>query len=409
MVERGHFELDKDHSLYFNFFLSELPRCFPYVSLFPWTAATLFASSNLHPALRECVLSIAALLEDRESEASRNHLQRAMGLLRTRISFLDVDESVAISSFLLAYWNLLRGDLQSTRAHLQGMLSVFKSLDPGTAYRDISVPSPEHVTPLMTLIWRMGIRVDFISSIASGGTPILPRFSRSPICAHGSPPDEEDGIRKAWIQAFADRYYSPHNAEWAEAWFQLDSLMHKVCHVGKSVKRLRQSSEADLETQISNLIKPVIQRHRRWQKKMIVGKALEIERAGELFSKQPETDTSKQTPDFLSILPSPIPITPYKPQPIDFLDHRPVHITDCFFASRLNSWRAIDLYLALIQEPQWAKTNGEAIVEAVDLCSTYAAHGGECSFLGAEKATDLYIAGIIFGGPEKYSVTISSS
>src|SRR5271156_4925839 len=51
----------RDDASYFNFFLTELSKCFPYVNLFPWTAATLFSTSLHNPALRQSVLAVAAL------------------------------------------------------------------------------------------------------------------------------------------------------------------------------------------------------------------------------------------------------------------------------------------------------------------------------------------------------------
>ena len=72
----------------------------------------------------------------------------------------------------------------------------------------------------------------------------------------------------------------------------------------------------------------------------------------------------------------------------------------------MNNWRAIDVYVSLIQEPLWGKTSGKAIMNGLDICRTYAALGAENNFLGAEKAIGLYLAGVVFGGPNKYSVTV---
>lgn len=174
----------EDTTLYFEFFLSELPKSFPYVNLFPWTAATLFSKSNHQPALRHSVLSVAALLRDRDSERGRvesfHHLQEALKLLQNRISSHDVDESVAVSSFLLSYLSLILGDLDDAKTHLKGMLLVFEHLEPGISMQNAFLPSPLMITPLTTLIWRMAIRIDFILSIVFGTEPVLPRFPTSP-------------------------------------------------------------------------------------------------------------------------------------------------------------------------------------------------------------------------------------
>jgi hypothetical protein len=87
-----------------------------------------------------------------------------------------------------------------------------------------------------------------------------------------------------------------------------------------------------------------------------------------------------------------------------FLDYTPVRIFDPFFASRLNNWRAIRLHISLIKEPMWGLYDGSRFVCAVDLCRTHAALGSEKNFLGAEKSVGLYLAGLVFGGPDMYAV-----
>ena len=87
-----------------------------------------------------------------------------------------------------------------------------------------------------------------------------------------------------------------------------------------------------------------------------------------------------------------------------FLDYTPVRIFNPFLASCLNNWRAIRLYIKLIEEPMWELYDGSGFVCAVDLCRTYGALGSERHFLGAEKSVGLYLAGVVFGGPTKYAV-----
>lgn len=87
-----------------------------------------------------------------------------------------------------------------------------------------------------------------------------------------------------------------------------------------------------------------------------------------------------------------------------FLSYTPVRIFDPFLASRLNNWRAIGLHISLILEPNWGLFNGGRFVCAVDLCRTHAALGAERNFLGAEKSVGLYLAGVVFGGPDMYAV-----
>ena len=169
---------EEPDSSYFNFFLSELWKCFPYVNLFPWTAATLFSSSNHNPALRESVLAVAALIANQGSEGEREalvHLQKALQLLQSRFSNLEADDGMAISSFLLAHFSIMMGDYLTARNHLKGMSAILNKLDHGPSLHKESVPSPLNTDKLTLLIWRMAIRVDFISAVACGKAPVLPR------------------------------------------------------------------------------------------------------------------------------------------------------------------------------------------------------------------------------------------
>lgn len=162
----------------FQFFLSELSKCFPYVNLFPWAAATLFSKSYHNPALRESVLSVAALIADNDLEKGHaralHHLTKALTILQNKINTVDIDDGLAISSFLLAHFCLMLGDHVAAKTHLKGMVTVLAKLDP-EGMRE-SVLSPLTIDPLTMLIWRMAKRIDFITSIASGEPPVLPRY-----------------------------------------------------------------------------------------------------------------------------------------------------------------------------------------------------------------------------------------
>jgi hypothetical protein len=178
--DRQSLDEDRSGSSYFNFFLSELSKCFPYINLFPWTAATLFSTSNHNPALRQSVLAVAALIADQEAKGEAEalkHLQKALSLLRSRLSEVDVgvDDGVAISSFLLAHFCMMRGDHLTAIKHLRGMSIVLSNSDQTAGPHTETVPSPLTTDKLTMLIWRMAIRIDFISSIACGKTPVLPK------------------------------------------------------------------------------------------------------------------------------------------------------------------------------------------------------------------------------------------
>lgn len=204
--------------------------------------------------------------------------------------------------------------------------------------------------------------------------------------------DEGNEDHKIWIRLFVDKNYSAHCAEWAEAWFALDALMHKTCHIASSIP------DPQSDSNISDSIKSVNDWHSQWKERLIIVQANKIEHAGELL------DESMS----LQFLPIPSSSSIYsgrKETPIRFLDYPPMRITDTFFSNRLNNWRALGLYLSLIQQPLWGNISSKGFVNALDICRTYAAGNDlEKNCLSAEKAIGLYLAGVVFGGPAMHSV-----
>lgn len=93
------------------------------------------------------------------------------------ISDSDVDEGTTISCFLLAYLNLIYGDIDAVEIHLQGMNSMFNTLISEDATRIEPVPQQRVMSPLTVLMRRMAMRLDFISSIITGRSPVLPGYS----------------------------------------------------------------------------------------------------------------------------------------------------------------------------------------------------------------------------------------
>ena len=378
---------DSSDDSYFNFFLSELSKAFPYVYLFPWTAATLFSTSNHNPALRHAVLAVAALIADPEEAHTEalNHLTIAIQGLRNRLSSADATEAEAIICFLLAHFSIAVGDPASARKHLDGMYGLLKKISSADAF-----PNPAVTDKLTVLIWRMAIRVDYISSIACGEAPILPRYSLHYFTY--SSVDEKEGVHHEWIRSHVDTI--PDNADWAEAWFALDGLLHRTCHAAHTVNALRATPGSASERQIHRLLDDLTRAHHQWRERQVVRKGDDREQLNELMSKVPfdRDGTSPANGDTTS-----------------FLDYSPVRIFNPFLASRLNNWRAIRLYIRLIEEPMWGLYDGSRFVCAVDLCRTYAALGAERDFLGAEKSVGLYLAGVVFGGPSMYAVHPSST
>src|SRR5438046_4629502 len=152
---------------------------------------------------------------------------------------------------------MMLGEHLTARKHLGGMMIVLTKLNLDSTQE--SAVSPLSIDPLTILIWRMAKRIDFISSIACGEAPVIPRFISLNEQADISLPQTEDQIHREWIQFYTDTHISLDNADWAEAWFALDSLMHRTCHVSGIVDVLRRApsspvTESRVREYIDNLI-----------------------------------------------------------------------------------------------------------------------------------------------------------
>jgi len=152
----------------------------PYVNIFPSAPSTLFSTSLHHPALRHSVLSISALIADKKSgkgrERALEHLQKSLKLLQNSLLAVEVDEGVAISIFLLAYFNVSSGEHSAARKHLEGLRMVLAQLERNHLTKNGGIPSPYAISPLTMLVWRMAIRMDFILAIMYGRRPIFPMY-----------------------------------------------------------------------------------------------------------------------------------------------------------------------------------------------------------------------------------------
>jgi hypothetical protein len=98
-------------------------------------------------------------------------------LIQSRLSETGADNGLAISTFLLAQYAVMKGEVSVARHHLRGMARILWNIDHQTSE---SAPSPITSDPLTILIWRMAIRIDFISSIATGEAPVIAKYASPP-------------------------------------------------------------------------------------------------------------------------------------------------------------------------------------------------------------------------------------
>jgi hypothetical protein len=122
---------------------------------------------------------IADKTAHRGKERALEHLQKSLRLLQKSLSTLAVDEGVAISIFLLAYFNVSSGEHASARKHLLGLAMVMEQLQRDHSVRNGGVLSPYAISPLTMLIWRMAIRLDFIIAIMYAQRPVFRMYPNS--------------------------------------------------------------------------------------------------------------------------------------------------------------------------------------------------------------------------------------
>ena len=174
----------------------------------------------------------------------------------------------------------------------------------------------------------------------------------------------------------------------------LDALMHRTCHASSTVGILRSRVCPSSESRIKQLLDALCESHQQWRERRVVHKSEETEQVSELFHKVniDRDGSSRQQPTTA----------------LRFLDYTPVRIFDPFFASRLNNWRAIRLHIHKSNTgADVGLFDGSRFICAVDLCRTHAALESERNFLGAEKSVGLYLAGVVFGGPDMYDVRVT--
>lgn len=232
--------------------------------------------------------------------------------------------------------------------------------------------------------------------------------------------EDQEEFHRHWIELFTDRDQGPAAAQWALAWFALDNTLHRACHLGADAASLRLVNPncQEVENQIQQSVKKLMETHRQWKQRKIVEEAEEMEKKGELFKMMNPTAQSNSTPfatfplDMSAILPStnprPSSDSPTSPS-LAFLQYPQVTLINHFYANLLNHYRSIEIYLTLITRPNWGTLEPTRFQCAIELCRTHAALGEERNFLTTGKIWGLWLCGITFGGPELYPVLPPSS
>lgn len=164
-------------------------------------------------------------------------------------------------------------------------------------------------------------------------------------------------IQQEWIQSLASEQNSQENVEWGSAWFALDALMHRVCYAAASIGALRRAPTSETEYQVNNLITSLTRSHKSWRDRKIVGRTDGLEQMGHVLS---IWSLSPELASPTSVVSSTVLDVPLHPR---FLEYPPAKVNNAFLASRLNHWRAIELYISLIRDGDLRKLKGLRFIE----------------------------------------------
>ena len=137
---------------------------------------------------------------------------------------------------------------------------------------------------------------------------------------------------------------------------------------------------------------------------MVVVNAIELEQSGALLR---ESHSSRGDMELTTVEPFSeitFPDEGIKPLQTRFLDYAPLQVPDFFLLKNMNAWRAAKMHGTLALIPKWGDTDTTIFQEAVEICRGFAALEVQSDCINWEDAIGLYLAGVIFGGPERYPV-----
>jgi len=333
----------------------------PYTSLFPTMLGEIFSRAVEHVCVRQSILSIASHIADhrfkRPLERSQRLYQISLKTIQKAIQDLKVDEGLAISVFIIAWTENLRGNHESSRNHLRGLKLILERLEPESVN---PTSAGTQLSPLLMLIWRVAIRFDWACSMFVVDSPIFPTVS------------DANEFHRRWIERIA---VSGRDAvEWAMAAFTLENLIHKACHFAAQIRILRMRGNIlDWELRVGPAISSLAYETHNWKKIPIIKRADAAELAAQ-----------KELPSDGNI-----------PQ---FLDYPPLQIRDPFYANLLNAWGALSIYISFIVDPYFGCPNHQRFTLAVEICRTLAALGEDVAHSKVSKLWALFFAGAAFGG-----------
>ena len=171
---------------YLQYWLREMPKNHPFATPFPSFLTTLFQVSNSNPHLRHSLVSLAAFVADNTNHRplvrALLHHQETLRKVQGSLTLGTITESTIYAVMMLAYFNVFTGKFLSARRHIRGLSLLLEQYS----------AQGNQPSPTTMLIWRCGVRIDYILSSVYPCRPIFP-----------PPPTEQEDLHRGWIRSCA--------------------------------------------------------------------------------------------------------------------------------------------------------------------------------------------------------------
>ncbi len=334
-----------------------MPKTLPYAALFPHVVDDIFRRSVQNAVVRHSVLSVSSIVIDfllhRPLDRFEYQYFTSLALIRKSIAENTIDEPLAIAVFLVSWIDVVRGKMETTRKHLQGLRLILESIS----------KTKNGMSEVLMQIWWISIKFDWFSSLYLVESPIFPVV-----------PYAEDEVQKQWIgSAVGDAM------EWGFATFTLENLMHKACHYAALIHSMRCNPEVKVATvlkKVDHVVGMLETESRNWVNRPIIQKTA-----------QQELTANNIGPSFS-----------HSPDVAQFLSYPPLRILNVFYANLLIYWRALQIYISFIRNPTIGPSTPSRLDHAIEICRAWVALGSNKTQGEASLVWIMFLVGATFGG-----------
>jgi Fungal specific transcription factor domain len=356
---------------YLGYWLREMPKNHPFATPFPSFLTNLFQISVSNPHLRHSLVSLAAFVADnshhRPLVRALLHHQETLRKVQGSLTLGTITESTIYAVMMLAYFNVFTGKFLSARRHIRGLSLLLEQFS-----AQGSQPSATTM-----LIWRCGVRIDYILSSVYPCKPIFP-----------PPPMEQEDLHRSWI-----RNCVVGDEEWALGQFALDNLQSKAAHLSWQASQLRKgdgmlcdTEEAvQREAMIQRACAALIDEMTTWRERRVF-----VEEEAQLEMQELLNPECQLSGDESS-------------QEGTFLRYPRMNTGNAFYESLLNEYRSAVLFVTFIASPRInhrSQYTQLRLLHAIDICRSLAV-SGQSSF-PVPMVRFLQLAGLVFGNRQEF-------